>query len=331
MKERDIRPKNLEIECDKLRLDDIRTFFGDHKAFKKIDCPACGSNNYQFEFKKNIFCFCRCKKCRTLFVNPRPNQQQLTNFYSKSKSMAFWSEYIFPKSEKVRIKNIFIPRVKLVANILKKYYTLPAEIVLEVGAGDGFFLRLARDFKIAKRIIAIEPLKKAAEKCRAMGFEVFEKMVEDVDLKFKADVIVNFELIEHLFNPRDFIRACHRVLKKKGIFILTTPNIEGFDLAILGSLSDNIMGPNHLNFFHQASLRGLFEEEGFKTLEILTPGKLDVDIVRNKILEGKLNKGKLPFLGELIKSDFQGFNKKFQKFLQDNCLSSNMLGVFKKK
>ena len=75
MKEEDIRPKNLEIECDRLRIDDIRTFFADRESFKRINCPACRSGNYKFEFKKNIFRFCRCKKCLTLFVNPRPNQQ----------------------------------------------------------------------------------------------------------------------------------------------------------------------------------------------------------------------------------------------------------------
>ncbi len=44
----------------------------------------------------------------------------------------------------------------------------------------------------------------------------------------------------------------------------------------------------------------LLEKGGFENLEILTPGELDVDIVRNKILEGKLSIKKLPFLGEAI-------------------------------
>jgi len=331
MKEQDIRPQDLEKKCDELRLEDIKVFFADQKKFKKVNCPACDSNNYQLEFKKNIFQFCRCKKCWTLFINPRPSQQQLSNFYSQSKSIAFWSEYIFPKSEKARIKNIFIPRTKLVADILKKYYGLPIRTLIEVGSGDGFFLRLARDFKIAKKILAIEPSKKAAEKCRAAGFEVLEKMVEDVELEIKADAVVSFELIEHLFSPRDFIKGCRKILKNKGIFILSTPNIEGFDLTVLGVLSDNIAGPSHLNYFHLDSIKKLLSDEGFEVLDILTLGELDVDIVKNKIDSGLLDCKKLPFLGRLIRDNRNDFNGRLQKFLQGNRSSSNMLVVARKK
>ena len=48
MKEQDIRPKNLEIECDRLRLEDIKNFFADQKKFKKVNCPACNSADHQF-------------------------------------------------------------------------------------------------------------------------------------------------------------------------------------------------------------------------------------------------------------------------------------------
>ena len=203
--------------------------------------------------------------------------------------------------------------------------------MLEVGAGDGFFLKLAREHKIAKKILAVEPSKKAAEKCRGMGFEIFEKMIEDVKLKIKFDAVVNFELIEHLFNPRYFVRACWRVLKKEGLFILTTPNIMGFDLAVLGFLSDNIMGPNHLNYFNPDSLKKLLDDEGFEVLEILTPGKLDVDIVKNKIESNFLDSENLPFFGQLIKKNQDGFNDNLQKFLRDNRLSSNMMIIARKK
>jgi 2-polyprenyl-3-methyl-5-hydroxy-6-metoxy-1,4-benzoquinol methylase len=41
----------------------------------------------------------------------------------------------------------------------------------------------------------------------------------------RFDCIVATELIEHLENPRHFIRQCHRALKPGGVLILTTPNI----------------------------------------------------------------------------------------------------------
>lgn len=40
------------------------------------------------------------------------------------------------------------------------------------------------------------------------------------------DVVTSLEVIEHLENPRAFLRQCHRVLVSRGIALITTPNIE---------------------------------------------------------------------------------------------------------
>lgn len=40
------------------------------------------------------------------------------------------------------------------------------------------------------------------------------------------DGIVATELMEHLENPRGFLRQCHRLLKDSGWLVLTTPNLE---------------------------------------------------------------------------------------------------------
>lgn len=40
------------------------------------------------------------------------------------------------------------------------------------------------------------------------------------------DGITGIEIIEHLENPRHFLRQCHRALKPGGQLLLTTPNID---------------------------------------------------------------------------------------------------------
>lgn len=40
------------------------------------------------------------------------------------------------------------------------------------------------------------------------------------------DVIISSETIEHLENPRSFMREVKRILKPGGLFILTTPSVE---------------------------------------------------------------------------------------------------------
>jgi len=40
------------------------------------------------------------------------------------------------------------------------------------------------------------------------------------------DAIVALEIIEHLENPRHFLRQCHQALKKGGLLLLSTPNVD---------------------------------------------------------------------------------------------------------
>lgn len=330
LKEREIRPQDLIKKCDKLHAKDVTLFFANQNDFIKVSCPACNSSNYNHKFDKGIFKFYECSRCGTLFINPRPSSEQLSSFYKNSKSIDFWSKHIFPVSEKARTKNIFIPRAKLIVSLLKEHHVGKIETMLEIGPGYGSFLEVARDLKLAKNFLAVEPSRPAAQKCRKRGFDVFEEMIENVNLEKKVDLVVNFELIEHLFNPKSFIKVCNKMLKKKGLFILTTPNIKGFDLMTLGKLSNNITGPNHLNYFNPKSLSRLLEDCGFEVLDVKTPGKLDAEIVRNKILSGDFTIDNQSFLKHVLITEWESLGEQFQRFLANNLLSSHLWIIARK-
>lgn len=178
-----------------------------------------------------------------------------------------------------------------------------------------------------KRHINIEPSKEGAKLTKEKGLEVVNDFIEAVDFDFEVSAITAFELLEHLFNPLGFIKKVNSLLCDNGLFILTTPNIEGFDLIVLGKSSANIGAPNHLNYFNPKSIGLLCERGGFEIIHIETPGVLDVDIVKNKIKEGiRINDN---FVSSLMGKKEQVLNN-FQKFLQENNLSSNMLIVARK-
>ena len=151
--------------------------------------------------------------------------------------------------------------------------------------------------------------------------------IENIDFDFEVSTITAFELVEHLFNPIGFIKKLNSLLCDNGIFILTTPNIEGFDLVVLNKSSDNIMAPNHLNYFNPGSIGLLCEKAGFEIAHIETPGVLDANIVKSRIRGGiRINDN---FVSLLMGKEEQVLNN-FQKFLQENNLSSNMLIVARK-
>lgn len=329
MKEEDIRPKHLVEEGKRLRIKELQELMERKNEFEQVPCPACESNNYQLVFEKEGFSFVKCQKCQTMFINPRPTFEILLNFYETSESIKHWNKKIFPVSEDFRRKEIFIPRTKKVVELSRKYNTA-TEVLLDVGAGFGTFCQEIKKLAVFQKVIAVEPSPGLAESCRQKGLETIEEPIQKVDLK-EVNVITAFELIEHLYSPKDFLLSCAEILSKKGILILTTPNIKGFDLLTLGKLSDNIAGPSHLNYFHPDSLSYLLEHCGFKVIEVETPGKLDAELVRKKIMNNEFNISNRPFLKEVLIKQWEKVGNAFQKFLADNLLSSHLWIVAQKQ
>jgi 2-polyprenyl-3-methyl-5-hydroxy-6-metoxy-1,4-benzoquinol methylase len=328
MEENDIRPQYLMKENARLRAEDRQVVLKYRNEFVEVACPACESDDYKVAFEKDGFTFVECVKCETVFINPRPTSEILGTFYATSKAWNHFNEKIFPESENARRSKIIAPRARMVVDFCRKY-GVKSGVLVDVGAGFGTFCEEIQKLSVFEKVIAVEPARGLAETCRKKGLEVIEKSIEDVQLEH-VNVFTSYELIEHLFLPKDFLLACGRALPKGGLFILTTPNIKGFDLMVLGKISDNISGPGHLNYFHPESLRYLLESCGFEVIETLTPGQLDVDIVRNKMLSGEFDVSGFPFLKYILIDQSATLRNAFQKFLMEHKLSSSLWMVARK-
>lgn len=328
MIEENIRPKCIMDENAVLHKKDMEKLFRHRNLFEEIACPACESSCSNFAFEKDAFTFVTCSDCETVFVNPRPTPNLLADFYMTSESFKHWNDEIFPASEEYRRKEIFSPRATRVAELCEKN-KVGTNIIVDVGAGFGTFCEEIKKKNIFDYVYAVEPSHDLAKTCHKKGIDVIEKPIEDVDLG-NINVITNFELIEHLYSPKNFLMACEKALPKGGMIILTTPNIKGFDMSELRQLSDHIAGPNHLNYFHAQSLGMLMERCGFEVVESFTPGKLDAEIVRKKILTGDLDVPVNGFLNQVLIEKWDTLGDSFQEFLSENGLSSHLWMVAKK-
>ncbi|MBW2003484.1 MAG: class I SAM-dependent methyltransferase [Deltaproteobacteria bacterium] len=322
-RETDIRPSDImagqikHIEADRERLLSHK-----HK-FVTVSCPACGCENSRIEFIKNGLKYVTCTCCETMFVNPRPTSEILEECYSKSSVYEFWNKYVYPVTDKARCEGIYRPRVERILNICKNYGFTNCTL-MEVGAGFGSFCDEVNNTGYFDRVIAVEPTPDGAESCRKKNVEVIEKPIEKVSIdKGKVDIIVSFEVIEHLFSPKTFLINCSNLLRTGGLIIVTCPNIRGFDNLVLGKLSSTI-DHEHLNYFHPESLALLMSNCGFRLVEKLTPGKLDAELVRNEVLKGAFSLKNKPFLKYLLIDKWNETNENFQNFLADNLLSGHM-------
>ena len=324
-----IRPDHLMQNQAERYASDLRRLMQHRDEFVSVSCPACFSNKAQTAFEKYELIYMICSDCGTVYINPRPNPSLLEWYYSTSENYAYWNKYIFPASEEARRERIFRPRVEQIAKIIERH-NVETDTLLEVGAGFGTFCEEVQRTGLFSRVVAVEPVPDLAETCRRKAIEVIEKPIEQVQAgEIAANVIACFEVIEHLFSPRDFVLGCSSVLIPGGLIVITCPNIRGFDLVTLQAASGTV-DSEHLNYFHPSSLSHLLAECGFKVLEVQTPGSLDAELVRKKALAGEFDISAHPFLRQILLDEWERIGDAFQQFLAANGLSSHMSIVAQK-
>lgn len=135
--------------------------------------------------------------------------------------------------------------------------------LLEVGAGNGFFLRFLKE-----RIPAVARF--ACEKNPSTLDEL--ALVASVHADFeslgrKFDAVCAFQLLEHLEEPFDFIEACRRVLAQSGYLFISVPDYCGPYRFYGDSWTET--PPHHLTRWTPRSLRSLLVRRGFSDTRIV--------------------------------------------------------------
>ena len=331
MKERDIRPKELFNRFLQLTRESTEEHFSQRKGFVDITCPACDNNGKKKEFDKFSFSYVTCIQCGSLYNSPRPTLEALNAYYENSKAAVFWSDTFYRETEDERREKIFIPRARLINGIAEKYGVDRNDTFADIGPGYGTFLEVIKKNGYFKDIIGIEPNPKFAQACRDKGINVINKPIELLEEgEVNAGIVVAFDLLEHLFSPYRFLTTVHNVLKKGGVLYFTMPIVSGFDIQVLWEKSDNVYPPHHINILSFEGAKLLLNRSGFEVVEISTPGKLDMDILKNSLRED--SSIKIPrFISYMLNQRDESSHQSFQEFLQKNNLSSHLSCIAVKK
>ncbi len=321
MKENDIRPADLFAQYLELSAQDARAFFSKSPR-QPIPCPACDREAFEPAFTKLGFDYVTCAGCGTLYQSPRPPEADFEKFYAQSPSAEFWAKTFFPAVAEARREHLFRPKVLEVSRLCERSGFRPQSVV-DVGAGYGLFLEEWLKLDSGARAVAIEPHGDQAEVCRRKGLEVQECFANQATaLSGQMDLAVSLEVLEHAYSPLAFCQSIYELLRPGGRALLTTLTVTGFDIQLLWERSKSVSPPHHLNFLSVVGAERLLERAGFAEVEVFTPGKLDVDIVKNALEEDEILRREARFARTLIQAGEAARNA-FQRFLSDNRLSSH--------
>jgi SAM-dependent methyltransferase len=131
--------------------------------------------------------------------------------------------------------------------------------VLEAGCGEGYGADLIAD--VARRVIALDYDESAVAHVRARypRVEMLHGNLAELPLPDAAvDVVVNFQVIEHLWDQGQFVAECFRVLRPGGALLISTPNRITFSPG-----RDTPINPFHTRELNAAELTELLTTAGF--------------------------------------------------------------------
>lgn len=280
MKEEEIRPQAIFDEYLRLAREDTDTYFGEAERVNGT-CPACESPGVP-TFVKYGFAYETCPHCLTLFVNPRPVVVAFSKYYTESPSSKYWASTFYKETAEARREKLWKPKARLIHDTLERYGASHHTLV-DIGGGFGLFAEVMRDL-CGQAPIVIEPGPHLAAVCREKSLPVIQKFLEQVtpeDLPAGPKAFVSFELFEHLHDPAAFLKQLNNLMGSGDFFIFTTLSGSGVDIQALWEDSKSVTPPHHLNFLNPRSVTLLLTRLGFETLEVTTPGKLDIDILSN--------------------------------------------------
>jgi 2-polyprenyl-6-hydroxyphenyl methylase/3-demethylubiquinone-9 3-methyltransferase len=158
-------------------------------------------------------------------------------------------------------------------------------LVLDIGCGNGSFLSLYRDrgWRLYGSDFSTTGIEFAKKHYPEIEFTLADAQSPAGDLtKFtgQADVVISTEVVEHLYDPRAFLRNAFSFLKPNGILILTTPYhgyLKNLALAATGSLDKHftvLWDHGHIKFWSVKTLSYALSEAGFRDLEMTGSGRL---------------------------------------------------------
>ena len=148
---------------------------------------------------------------------------------------------------------------------------------LEFGCGDGGFSTLLKE-RFGTETWAVEldetAAHKAAEKLdKVISADALEAVGQLPDNYF--DVIIFFDILEHLADPYHLLSEVKAKLAKEGIVVASIPNVRYWrvlvELVVHGNWeykSHGVLDKTHLRFFTRKSIGKMFEESGFEILTL---------------------------------------------------------------
>jgi 2-polyprenyl-3-methyl-5-hydroxy-6-metoxy-1,4-benzoquinol methylase len=222
---------------------------------------------------------------------------QINVYINKQKDFAFlyprpvvdYKEYL-PRVKKLNLQRykkqslVYIERYLKIRSFINNISNL-----LEIGAGDGSFLRIINENYPTVDLSAVETdISTLSQREEIKNLENYESLEEICKYNNKYDVICLFHVLEHIIDPCDLISKIIKVIHKDSLFIIEVPSLNDPLLSLYNceSYKKYYFQNQHPYVYSENSLKRLMEFNGFETKKVVNHQRYGIENHLNWLING---------------------------------------------
>jgi len=228
------------------------------------ECFICESKNLKEIFSKEDFSYFRCSSCGMLLVDLNLARAEVFSHYSESYyegdstgTSRNRSGYPSYRGAQDTLNASFKDKM----NLVRKY--VPSGRLLDAGAAYGLFLKVASSFFEGTGLDVSEYAAFVAR--TEFGMNVHAGDIEHTTFPDEYfDVVVLWDIIEHLIRPVEALREVKRILRPGGYVFISTDNAANWLPRMLGSRWWALAPPMHLCHFSKEGMKIALQKAGIE-------------------------------------------------------------------
>lgn len=243
---------------------------------EKIACPLCSSSEVlRKSYRFDPFEVVACGRCPAWYLSPRLNRTAMELAYSEhyfeDGELGYSGYERQEKSLKLTFKWLLNMLVKQGVIRRAKLPSGEDRSLLEIGCAYGYLLELAQHH--FDTVVGTEYSDAAADRARQVveDAQVYVGGIGSVPTDKYFDLVICTQVIEHIYEPYQFIRDALGRLKPGGWLVMTTPNMNSWLRHLLGKRWPSFKIPEHVVYYDREGLCRLLEPYGLRSARPFVP------------------------------------------------------------
>jgi ubiquinone/menaquinone biosynthesis C-methylase UbiE len=210
---------------------------------------SASDHEYRTNTEPENFDYYECLSCKTLVVSPML-YDNLSVIYPKNYYSFHSENYNFLYKIKFMLDKAFIKKTM-------RHKQVSEMNILDIGGGTGKLASLAKHALGARqtRTFVVDLDEEARHEAESDGHTFCCSTFEKWETSEKMDLVLAYNILEHVPDPRLFLRKMSEVLSPEGRIILQTPNYKAFDAKLFKNLYwGGLHTPRHFYLYSKESL-----------------------------------------------------------------------------